>query len=76
MGPRGMLNQSDQATQFGHFSHVNPPYQQWFYQLTEMISVTLQILHGFLYGSVQFLLHRWRQRKDQNAFTNSPFNPI
>jgi hypothetical protein len=25
IGPDGMLNQSDQPTQFGHFSHLGPP---------------------------------------------------
>jgi hypothetical protein len=28
IGPYGMLNQSDQPTQFGHFSHLDPPHQQ------------------------------------------------
>jgi hypothetical protein len=28
IGPYGMFNQSDQPAQFGHFSHVDPPYQQ------------------------------------------------
>jgi hypothetical protein len=32
-----MLNQSYQSTQFGHFSHLDPPYQQRGYQLTEKI---------------------------------------
>jgi hypothetical protein len=25
---KGMLNQSDQPTQFGHFFHLDPPYQE------------------------------------------------
>jgi hypothetical protein len=28
MGPYGMFNQSDQSTQLGHFSHLDPPHQQ------------------------------------------------
>jgi hypothetical protein len=32
---KGMLNQSDQPTQFGHFFHLDPPYQEWSYQLRE-----------------------------------------
>jgi hypothetical protein len=28
ISPYGMLNQSDQATQFGFFSHLDPPYQE------------------------------------------------
>jgi hypothetical protein len=43
-----MLNRSDRPTQFGHFSHMDPPYQQWGYQLTEMPSMMWPILHGFL----------------------------
>jgi hypothetical protein len=28
IGPYAMFNQSDQPAQFGHFSHVDPPYQE------------------------------------------------
>jgi hypothetical protein len=28
IGPYGMLNESDQPTQFRQFIHLNPPYQQ------------------------------------------------
>jgi hypothetical protein len=28
IGPSGMLNESDQPTQFEHFSHLDTPYQQ------------------------------------------------
>jgi hypothetical protein len=35
-----MLNQSDQPTQFGHFSHMDPPYQQQGYQLRDQYHVT------------------------------------
>jgi hypothetical protein len=28
ISPYGMFNLSDQPTQFGHFSHLDPPYQQ------------------------------------------------
>jgi hypothetical protein len=28
LGPYGLLNQSDQPTQFGHLSHLDLPYQQ------------------------------------------------
>jgi hypothetical protein len=34
IGPCGILNQFDQPTQSGHFSHLDPPYQQ----LTDNIS--------------------------------------
>jgi hypothetical protein len=28
IGQYGVLNQSDQPTQFGHISHLDPPYQR------------------------------------------------
>jgi hypothetical protein len=28
IGPYGMLNQSNQPAQFGHFSYLDPPQQQ------------------------------------------------
>jgi hypothetical protein len=43
-----LLKQSDQRTQFGHFSHRSI-HQQRGYQLREKISVIRQILHGFSY---------------------------
>jgi hypothetical protein len=46
--PYGMFSQSDYPTHFGHFSHLDLPYQQWVYQLTEMTSMMWQKLHGFL----------------------------
>jgi hypothetical protein len=38
--PYGILNQTEQPTQFGHFFHVDPPYQQSGYQVTDKISMS------------------------------------
>jgi hypothetical protein len=37
ISPYGMLNQSNQPTQFGHFPYLDPPHQQWGLQPTKKI---------------------------------------
>jgi hypothetical protein len=35
----GTFNQPNQPTPFVHVSHLDPPYQQWAYQLTVKSSI-------------------------------------
>jgi hypothetical protein len=72
-----MLNQSDQPTHSGHFSHLDPPYKQWGYQLRDHLSDVTDsswVSTRFLSQVVRFYSTNSARGRYYYVFRNSPFN--